>query len=166
MSHPGSCRSRWISCQLGLRPSIIWSSSLLSYLLPQGVIRSTLCLVLLVGFSGSADRMALIPVWPNSIGMWEKHKTMRDSARSNFAHNVKYFLFSYFQHLIFEVARSTVIKFRHNVRRWPEFIKLGQKCGLFPIKLAVQNSKNGRKFSDNFATARVVLKLGVVGGSL
>ena len=27
-------------------------------------------------FSGSADRMALIPVWPNSIGMWEK--TMRD----------------------------------------------------------------------------------------
>jgi len=29
-----------------------------------------------VGFSGSADRMALIPVWPNSIGMWEK--TMRD----------------------------------------------------------------------------------------
>ena len=23
------------------------------------------------GFSGSADRMALIPVWPNSIGMWE-----------------------------------------------------------------------------------------------
>jgi len=25
-----------------------------------------------VGFSGSADRMALFPVWPNSIGMWEK----------------------------------------------------------------------------------------------
>ena len=24
------------------------------------------------GFSGSADRMAIIPVWPNSIGMWEK----------------------------------------------------------------------------------------------
>ena len=24
------------------------------------------------GFSGSADRMALLPVWPNSIGMWEK----------------------------------------------------------------------------------------------
>jgi len=29
-----------------------------------------------VGFSGSADRMALIPFWPSSIGMWEK--TMRD----------------------------------------------------------------------------------------
>ena len=29
-----------------------------------------------MGFSGSADRMALIPVWPNSIGMWEK--TMRE----------------------------------------------------------------------------------------
>ena len=28
-----------------------------------------------VGFSGSADRMALFPVWPNS-GMWEK--TMRE----------------------------------------------------------------------------------------
>jgi len=29
-----------------------------------------------VGFSGSADRMALFSVWPNSIGMWEK--TMRE----------------------------------------------------------------------------------------
>jgi len=29
-----------------------------------------------MGFSGSADRMALIPVWPNSIGMCEK--TMRE----------------------------------------------------------------------------------------
>ena len=29
-----------------------------------------------MGFSGSADRMALIPFWPNSIGMWEK--TMRE----------------------------------------------------------------------------------------
>ena len=29
-----------------------------------------------VGFSGSADRMALFPVSPNSIGMWEK--TMRE----------------------------------------------------------------------------------------
>jgi len=29
-----------------------------------------------VAFSGSADRMALIPVRPNSIGMWEK--TMRE----------------------------------------------------------------------------------------
>jgi len=29
-----------------------------------------------MGFSGSADRMALFPVWPNSISMWEK--TMRD----------------------------------------------------------------------------------------
>ena len=28
------------------------------------------------GFSGSVDRMALIPVLPNSIGMWEK--TMRE----------------------------------------------------------------------------------------
>jgi len=25
-----------------------------------------------MGFSGSADRMALIPVWTNAIGMWEK----------------------------------------------------------------------------------------------
>jgi len=33
MTHPGSCRSRWISCQLGLRPSIIWSSSVIFYLL-------------------------------------------------------------------------------------------------------------------------------------
>ena len=31
-----------------------------------------------VGFSGLADRMALFPVWPNSIGMWEKQ-----CARSN-----------------------------------------------------------------------------------
>jgi len=30
----------------------------------------------MVGFSGSADRMALFPVSPNSIGMWEK--TMRE----------------------------------------------------------------------------------------
>ena len=29
-----------------------------------------------VGFSGSADRMALFPVGPNSIGVWEK--TMRE----------------------------------------------------------------------------------------
>jgi len=29
-----------------------------------------------VGFSESADRMALIPVWPNSLDMWEK--TMRE----------------------------------------------------------------------------------------
>ena len=29
-----------------------------------------------MGFSGSADRIALILVWPNSIGMWEK--TMRE----------------------------------------------------------------------------------------
>jgi len=40
----------------------------------------------MMGFSGSADRMALIPVWPNSIGMWEK--TMREVG-----HNLKYFLF-------------------------------------------------------------------------
>jgi len=33
MSHPGSCRSRWISCQLGLRPSIIWCGPLIFYLL-------------------------------------------------------------------------------------------------------------------------------------
>jgi len=33
------------------------------------------------GFSRSADRMALFPVWPNSTGMWEK--TMREDARSN-----------------------------------------------------------------------------------
>ena len=33
MSHLGSCRSRWISCQLGLRPSIIWSRSVIFYLL-------------------------------------------------------------------------------------------------------------------------------------
>ena len=37
-----------------------------------------------MGFSKSADRMALFPVWPNSIGMWEKQ-----CARSN----LKYFLF-------------------------------------------------------------------------
>jgi len=29
-----------------------------------------------VGFSGSVDRMALFPVCPNSIGIWEK--TMRE----------------------------------------------------------------------------------------
>ena len=29
-----------------------------------------------LGFSRSADRMALIPVWPNSIGIWEE--AMRD----------------------------------------------------------------------------------------
>jgi len=34
MSHPGSCRSRWISCQLGLRPSIIWSRKGIFCLLP------------------------------------------------------------------------------------------------------------------------------------
>ena len=33
MSHLGSCRSRWISCQLGLKPSIIWSSVLVLLLL-------------------------------------------------------------------------------------------------------------------------------------
>jgi len=30
----------------------------------------------MVGFSGSADRMALFPVGPNSMGTWEK--TMRE----------------------------------------------------------------------------------------
>jgi len=40
-----------------------------------------------VGFSGSADRMALIQVRPNSIDMWEK--TMREE----FGHNLKYFLY-------------------------------------------------------------------------
>ena len=31
-----------------------------------------------MGFSGSADRMALFPVWPNSIGMWEKQCARRN----------------------------------------------------------------------------------------
>jgi len=33
-----------------------------------------------MGFSRSSDRMALIPVWPNSIGMWDK--TMCEVGRS------------------------------------------------------------------------------------
>jgi len=37
---------------------------------PRRIIRFTPCLVLTsrMGFSGSADRMAIFPVWPNSIG--------------------------------------------------------------------------------------------------
>ena len=46
-----------------------------------------------VGFSGSADRMGLIPVLPNSIGMWEK--PMREEYNW-IGHNLKYFL--YFKH--------------------------------------------------------------------
>ena len=42
-----------------------------------------------LGFSRSADRMALIPVWPNLIGMWEK------AMREETGHNLKYFLFIY-----------------------------------------------------------------------
>jgi len=44
-----------------------------------------------MGFSGSADRMALIPFWPNSIGMWEK--TMREEQLD--WSTVKYFLLWY-----------------------------------------------------------------------
>jgi len=37
---------------------------------PQGVVGSTSCLVLVRGFSESADQMVLFPVWPNPRFKW------------------------------------------------------------------------------------------------
>jgi len=41
---------------------------------PQGVIRSTSCLVLWWGFRGRRIKWRHFRVWPNSTGMWEKIK--------------------------------------------------------------------------------------------
>jgi len=47
---------------------------------PQGVIRSThVSFCSEVGFSGSADQMALFPVWPNSVGTYRSKQWARSS---------------------------------------------------------------------------------------
>jgi len=51
-----------------------------------------------MGFLGSADRMALIPFWPNSIGMWEK--TTREEWL-DWSQSKVFLVYFYFLSLIF-----------------------------------------------------------------
>jgi len=62
MSHPGSCRNRWISCQLGLKPSIIWLREAIRYLLSS---LSSLC--------RSQHRRSATKGTPTFYWIWLRH---------------------------------------------------------------------------------------------